>query len=77
MEFLDLVTNEELHELLVRAVLQRQKPNEVDSFVASHKIESKVAFRDLRLADGSLTRVAAVSVVATPSAPAVREEEKK
>lgn len=60
---LDIITGDEIHAALVRAVLARNKSiKDVDAFIENSHIESRVAYRNVRQSDGSVQLMAAVSI---------------
>jgi hypothetical protein len=70
---LDLLTNNEIHQALLRAVLVRQKVQDPDTLLAENSVESQVMYREVRLPDGSeamMASVAITKVVPHPAPPA-------
>ena len=66
---LDLLTNDEIHTALLRAVLVRQKVSDPDTLIAENKVESQVMFREVRMPDGTLAMMASVAITRiTPKA---------
>lgn len=58
----DLLTSEELHRALLRAVLVRQDVADPDAFVQDNSVESQVMYREVRLPDGATTMMASVAI---------------
>lgn len=58
----DLLTSEELHRALLRAVLVRQDVVDPDTFVQDNSVESQVMYREVRLPDGTTTMMASVAI---------------
>lgn len=59
---LDLLTNDEIHRALLRAVLVRQKVQDPDTLLAENSVESQVMYREVRMADGSEAMMASVAI---------------
>ena len=58
----DLLTNEEIHRALLRAVLVRQKIGDPEVFLRDNSVESQVMFREVRMPDGSNAMMASVAI---------------
>lgn len=59
---LDMLTNDELHRALLRAVLVRQKVPDPDTLLAENSIESQVMYREIRMPDGNMTMMASIAI---------------
>lgn len=62
----EMFTQEEMHNALVRAAVSRTVPN-ADAFLDNHEVDTRVAYRNMRLPDGSTTMVATVVIVSARS----------
>lgn len=73
----DLLTSEELHRALLRAVLVRQKVADADSFMQDNSIESQVMYREVRLSDGTMAMMASVAITKLTPLKSAEEPQSK
>jgi hypothetical protein len=75
---IEMVTQEEAHNALVREALRR-KVSDVDTFMATHDVESRVAYRNVAGPNGGQVMMATVVVLSAkpyPPAPAATDTPK-
>jgi hypothetical protein len=58
----DMLTAEELHQAVLRAVLLRQGITDPDTFMAENDVQSAVTYRDIPLADGRMVMMPSIAI---------------
>jgi hypothetical protein len=63
---IEMITQEEAHSALLREALRRKISGDVDAFIATHDINSRVAYRNVQSSGGTMMIATVVILGATP-----------